>query len=117
MASNHWAQNQPWRFGMYTVSAYENSEIPDTRWLDQGTFATAADAIACAEGIIRKSLESLHRQNKRPGAESLRLAYACYGEVPSVFNDDGDPPALFDTYSRVRRQIEQITGEALPVDA
>jgi hypothetical protein len=102
---------------MYTVSAYENSEIPDPRWLDQGTFETAADAIACAEGVIHRSLQQLYQQNKKPNAERLLSAFRCYGEVASIFEDEGDPPVAFDTYARVRREIHRLTGEPVPADA
>jgi hypothetical protein len=90
----------------YIVSAYENSEWPDPRWLDEGCFDNAAWAIGCAEGIIDRSLASLHS----PGmsAENLRLGYLCYGEVPSIFNEE---ELHFDPYAYVRRRIREMTGE------
>ena len=102
---------------MYTVSAYDNWEIPNPRFLDEGTFRTPAEAVAAAEAIIRKSLEDLHQENGTPNAKRLMSAYLSFGEVPSIFEDDGDPRVIFRPYVRVRRLIEQITGEALPADA
>jgi hypothetical protein len=55
----------------WTVSAYENSEIPEPRWLDAGTFDTAAEAIACANGIIRKLLLELYEVNRKANADGL----------------------------------------------
>jgi hypothetical protein len=45
----------------YTVPAYENSEIPDPRWIDEGSFDSADEAIRCAKAVIDRSLAALFR--------------------------------------------------------
>jgi hypothetical protein len=89
----------------YTVSAYDNFEIPEPLWIDYGHFEDAAEAVACANGIIRKSLDGLYQANRRPDAEGLKMAYLCHGIVASVF---GEPKADFDTYRAVDWHIAQI---------
>lgn len=90
----------------YTVSAYDNWEIPEPFWIDEGEFDSAAEAIACAHRVISKSLESLYQANRKPDAERLRMAYLCFGEVPSIF---GEPRVAFDTYKAVDWHIQAIT--------
>ena len=92
----------------YTVSAYENSEIPEPRWLDAGTFDSAEDVVACAHRIIRKSLEALYQANRKPLAAGLYRAYLCYGEVPSLF---GEPHIAFDAHEAVDWHIRAITRD------
>lgn len=91
----------------FTVSAYENSEIPDPRWIDEGSFDTADEAIRCAEAVIDRSLAELIRPGMN--ADDLRMSYLCYGEVPSIFNDKG---LEFDAYAYVRKRIRALTGES-----
>jgi len=91
----------------FTVSAYENSEIPDPRWIDEGSFDTADEAIYCAEAVIDRSLAELYRPGM--GADDLRMSYLCYGEVPSIFNDEG---LHFDAYAHVQKRIRELTGES-----
>jgi hypothetical protein len=90
----------------YVVSAYENSEIPEPCWIDEGVFDSPDDAIRCAEGIVDRSLSGFFE----PGmsAEDLRSSYLCYGEVPAIFNDEG---LKFETYEYVYRRIRELTGE------
>jgi hypothetical protein len=46
----------------YTVSAYDNFDLYDgPEWVDYGHFDDAAEAVACANGIIRRSLQGLIR--------------------------------------------------------
>ncbi|MEO8005429.1 MAG: hypothetical protein ABI771_11025 [Betaproteobacteria bacterium] len=91
----------------YTVSAYENGEFPNPTWIDEGTFDNAADAISCAQGIIDRSLAYF----MKPGTEAkdLKSSYMCYGEVPSIFNDQG---LKWDTYEYVHKRIREMTGES-----
>ena len=91
----------------YTVSAYENSEIPDPCWIDQGSFDSSDEAIRCAEAVIERSLATMYR----PGmcADSLRMNYLGYGEVPAVFNEQG---LKFDPYVCVYRRIRELTGQS-----
>jgi hypothetical protein len=90
----------------YVVSAYENSEMPDLFWIDEGGFDSADDAIRCAEAVVDRSLAGFFK----PGmsAETLRMSYLCYGEVPTIFNDEG---LNFETYMYVYRRIRELTGE------
>jgi hypothetical protein len=91
------AAQRPHRRGIvrYSVSAYENSEIPKSRWLDIGTFDSAVAALECARGVIHSSLEALHRANPQLDADGLRLTYLCYGEVPSIV---GESRVAFSAY-------------------
>jgi hypothetical protein len=91
----------------YIVSAYENSEIPDPSWIDEGGFDSPDDAIRCAEGIVDRSLSGFFEPGM--GAEELRMSYLCYGEVPTIFNDEG---LKFETYEYVYRRIRELTGES-----
>lgn len=110
-ASQHAGPPQPHGPQRYAVSAYDNWDIPKPRWLDVGTFDSAADAVACAHGVIRESLESLYRakRHRDPSAEGLRMAYLCFGEVPSIF---GEPRVAFDAYNAVDWHVRAITGSA-----
>jgi hypothetical protein len=91
----------------YVVSAYENSEIPEPCWIDEGVFDSPDDAIRCAEGIIDRSLSGFFEPGM--GAKDLRSSYLCYGEVPAIFNNKG---LKFETYEYVYRRIRELTGES-----
>lgn len=93
--------------GKYTVSAYENSEIPNPFWIDEGTFDSADAAICCAHAVIDRSLAGFFEPGK--SAEDLRMHYMCYGEVPSIFNEQG---LRFEPYVYVHRRIRELTGES-----
>ena len=91
----------------YIVSAYENSEIPEPCWIDEGGFDAADEAIRCAEAVVDRSLAGFFEPGMR--AEDLRRSYLCYGEVPAIFNDEG---LKFETYEYVYRCIRELTGES-----
>ena len=55
----------------YTVSSYANFDIPEPRWVDHGTFESADEAVACANRIVRRSLESLYLANRKPDAQGF----------------------------------------------
>ena len=92
----------------YTVKAYDNYEVPNPCWMTQGTFETAAEAVALAHRVIRESLERLYQANRKPDAAGLRMAYLCHGEVPAIFSE---PEVPFDPYEAVEWHIREITGE------
>lgn len=86
--------------------AYENGETPDPCWLPMGNFESAQAAVACALQLIDKSLASMHREGQ--AAESWRMGYLGYGEVPSSFNAEG---LQIDPNAYVHRPIREPTGE------
>lgn len=96
---------------MYTVACYEDCEIPEPRWLDHGTFKTAAEAMTCADHVIRRSLEALHHQNRRATPDRLYSSYLAHGEVPGIF---GKPEVAFDAYAAARQHIRALTSEPVP---
>jgi hypothetical protein len=90
----------------YTVSAYDNWEIPDPSWIDEGSFDSADEAIRCAQAVIDRSLAALYRPGMR--ADSLLNGYLCGGEVPAIFNEQG---LKFDPYVVVYRRIRELTSQ------
>jgi hypothetical protein len=98
----------------YKVASYENSDLPEPRWLDAGEFDTPGEALVCAHRIIRASLKGLYHANRGPGAEGLLMAYRCYGPVPAIF---GEPRITFDPYQAARghaRALARGSGAAPP---
>jgi len=93
----------------YTVSAYDRWEYPDDSWDDRGEFDSAAEAIACANRVVRKSLEHLRRQKPKADAEELLNQYHHFGEVPLI---RGEPKVPFDTRKAVEWHIRQMTRGA-----
>jgi hypothetical protein len=89
----------------YRVESYDAYDIPDLHWYHQGEFDTAAEALRCAQNVVRGSLEGLYRANKRPDAEGLMMAYLCHGEVPSIF---GEPKVDFHAYHFAAEHIAKI---------
>lgn len=88
------------------VEASENGEIPDARALSMGNLESADEAVACAQRVIDKSLASWHRYART--AESLKLGFPCYGEVPAVVSGQG---LEFDPQASVHRRIRELTDE------
>jgi|SRR5215472_1733256 len=94
----------------YTVSCYDRWEYPDDEaWIDQGEFDVASEAIACANRVIRKSLEHLRQQKPKADAQELLNQYHHFGEVPVI---RGEPKVPFDTRRTVAWHIRQITSAA-----
>jgi hypothetical protein len=93
----------------YTVSCYDRWEYPDADWYDKGAFDSPAEAIACANRVIRESLEDLHRQHPKADAQGLRSLYASFGEAPVIV---GEPRVLFTASEAARWHIRKITGSA-----
>jgi hypothetical protein len=91
----------------YTVSAYDRWEYPDADSYDhRGEFDSAAEAIACANRVVRKSLEHLRRQKPNADADELLAQYHHFGEVPVI---RGEPRVPFDTRTAVAWHIRQMT--------
>jgi hypothetical protein len=94
----------------YTVSCYDRWEYPDDDcWYDQGEFDSPAEAIACANRVIRKSLEHLRQQKPRADAKKLLDQFHHFGEVPVI---RGEPKVPFDPYLTARWYARAITGRA-----
>jgi hypothetical protein len=89
----------------YRVESYDAYDIPDLHWYPQGEFDTAAEALRCAQSIVRGSVEGLYRANPKVDAAGLKLLYSSQGEKPSIF---GEPKVDFDPHRAAEEHIARI---------
>jgi hypothetical protein len=90
----------------WKVESYDAYDHP-RHWINQGEYDDAVFALARAHLIIRRSLESLYRNNPKVDGEGLMNCYRGMGEVPSIF---GEPRVRFNAFEAAKSHVEKITG-------
>jgi hypothetical protein len=65
----------------------------------------AANAIACAHAVIRRSLEALHKTTQTP-TQAACVAYSAYAEVPSI-----GPLGRFDPHAALIGTSSESRGD------
>ena len=95
-------QTKAWR-----VEVYDNFESPDDRYCTTvGHFDTLAEAIACAQGIVDKSLDYLRKPEM--SAEDWYGHYSSFGDGTYIV---GEKPSGFNPYFYAKERIESLTRE------
>ena len=91
----------------WRVETYDNFEVPDDRYCATvGNFDTLEEAIACAQGVIDKSLTHLHKPGMSP--TDWHSTYASFGDGIYIV---GEHPSGFNPYAYAKERIKAITGE------
>src|SRR5437588_9592761 len=96
---------QPTRTTRYTVLACSLSKIHPRRVV-AGSYESTAEAVACANRVIRKSISSLCQQNYQPSRTELHQLYLYHGELPLILGEPGIP---FDADRALDWQIRLFT--------
>ncbi len=91
----------------FSVESYDNFDPPSERCrTHEGVFNTVDTALACARGIVDKSLTAIRQSNQSPG--DWYKAYELFGD--GVYA----PGTGFNPYIYAKERIQAITG--LPID-
>jgi hypothetical protein len=91
----------------FIVESYDNFDSPSERCCKhEGVFNTVDAALACARGIVDRSLTSIRKPNQSPG--DWYKAYELFGDGVYAYGIGFNP------YIYAKERIRAITG--LPVD-
>jgi hypothetical protein len=84
----------------YRVESYDAFEMydEDVAFACEGEFATAEEALACARGVIARSLAHLAAQSR----DDLVQTYWSFGDIPVIH---GEPRLEFDVGACVTEWI------------
>jgi hypothetical protein len=95
----------------YRVESYDAFDAydEDITYAREGEFETAAEAVACARGVVVKSLEHLLSQ----GSADLAKAYWSFGNIPFI---RGDAAPAFDVAACVAVEIERLKARCPSAD-
>jgi len=89
----------------YTILACSRSRIHPRRVI-AGSYESVADAVACANRVVRHSLELLHDKNPGASPDDLYRLYLLHGQLPLILGVPGIP---FDHDRAVQWEIQLIT--------